>query len=577
MADKQISQLTAATTVNDNDLLVLQQGDTAKKLTGKKLGDYVYAAAAEKIEEVNAAVAASTLAVAELEAQKDEIVAVIASMAQLGTDTTLTQTGMAADAKTVGDKLTLLASNIAGVEATRTATKNYPVDSLVIFNYNLYKVTSPIATGELITPNANCVTTTLAAELEAIQASLGEALSEQSDRIEELDYDVTVLKSFHKSELTWAQIQDIVQDGHAQDWFNIGDQLTVNWTKGGTTHQLPFDVVSFDPVLKYGENAQSPGMWIQSHYAGDGVQFDASEAIYVASSALPAGTYHFSFGTTWGTNVVSGKSYQFTTTQEIPVGGQIMIGKNNDWYTWGAPDVAPSSWSVHTFTSNAAVTPLESNLALTEGTGGTDLGSLVSTTKYSSSGLNNLQRAGYGYNRWGQSANRKYYNSSAAAGEWWTPSNPFDRAPQQLSSVAGYMAGFEEDFLAVLGNVKVTTALNTVSDTDIGASEDTYDTFFLASLEQEYCAPQASGVEGAYWLYWKERLGLNSPQQSGSANANENHIRYAYDARTTAQACGLRSANRSSAFYTWYVTTTGYVYSYYATYAFRGCPACVIC
>ena len=406
---------------------------------------------------------------------------------------------------------------------------------------------------------------------------LKSAVASQSEKIDAVDYDVTVLKSFHKSDLTWAQIQEIVQDGHAQDWFSIGDQLTVNWTKGSTAHQLPFDVVSFDPVIKYGENAQSPGMWIQSHYAGDGVQFDASEAIYVASSALAAGTYHFSFGTTWGTNVVSGKSYQFTTTQEIPAGGQIMIGKNNDWYTWGAPDVDPSSWRVHTFASNAAVTPLESNLALTEGTGGTDLGSLVVTTKYSSSGLNNLQRAGYGYNRWGQSANRKYYNSSAAAGEWWTPSNPFDRAPQQLSSVDGYMSGFESDFLSVLGNIKVTTALNTVSDTDIGASEDTYDTFFLASLEQEYIVPQASGVEGSYWEYWKQRLELSSPQVTGSSGTNENHIRYAYDARTSAQSCRLRSAYRGGAFLTWGVYATGSVYTNTATTAIRGCPACVIC
>ena len=375
----------------------------------------------------------------------------------------------------------------------------------------------------------------------------------------------------------WGQIQEVVKRGLAQDYFSIGDQIEVKWTKGTTEHTLPFDVVSFDDVYKEGETDPSPGMWLECHYAMDGVQFDASEAIYVASEALPAGTYHFTIGTNWGTHCVAGTSYEFTTTQEVPAGGQIMVGKNNDWYTWGAPDQAPANWRVHTFASADAVTPLDSNLTLTEGSGGTDLGSIASSTKYSASGVNNLQRAGYGYNRWSMSAMRQYLNSDAAAGAWWEAKNPFDRAPQQLSSLAGFMAGFESDFLAALGKIKVTTALNTVSDSEIGTSEDTYDTFFLASLEQEYIAPQAAGVEGAYWPYWKERLDLSSPQPTGSAGANANHIRYAYDARTSAQTCRLRSALRGYASYTWSVYTSGDANGSTAATAGRGCPACVIC
>ena len=253
-----------------------------------------------------------------------------------------------------------------------------------------------------------------------------------------------------------------------------------------------------------------------------------------------------------------------------------MVSKNADFWTWGAPDVAPTSWKVHTFASNAATTPLEQNLAVTEGSDGTALGSLTSTAKYATSGINNLQRAGYGYNRWAQSANRQYYNSAAGTGAWWTPQNPFDRAPQQLSTVRGFMAGFEEEFLNIIKPVKTVTALNTVSDTDIGATEITYDTFFLPSLEQEYIAPQLSGQEGAYWEYWKQRLGLTSPQGWYDANKNAAHIRYAYDAKTSAQSCRLRSCHRGTAHSVWFVHTTGYAH-YGATYANRGCPACIIC
>lgn len=376
---------------------------------------------------------------------------------------------------------------------------------------------------------------------------------------------------------SWREIQEVVRQGRAQDYFNIGDQLEVKWTKGTTEYTLPFDVVSFDDVIKEGETDPSPGMWLESHYAMDGVQFDASEAIYVTDVALPAGTYNFTIGTNWGSNCVAGKVYQFTTTKEIPAGGQVMVGKNNDWYTWGAPDVAPANWRVHTFASSSATTPLDSNLELSEGSDGTALGSIASNTKYSQSGVNNFQRAGYGYNRWAMSAMRQYLNSADAKGVWWAPKNPFDRAPQQLATLDGFMSGFDNEFLQAIGKIKVTTALNTISDTDIGASEDVYDKFFLASLEQEYIVPQAAGVEGAYWPYWKDRLELDSPQAQGGAGTNANHIRYAYDAKSSAQSCRLRSAYRDGAFSAWFVFTSGAASYNYATGALRGCPACVIC
>ena len=172
---------------------------------------------------------------------------------------------------------------------------------------------------------------------------------------------------------------------------------------------------------------------------------------------------------------------------------------------------------------------------------------------------------------------RQFLNSAAAAENWWTAKNPYDRRPTQLASLRGFMAGFDDAFLSIINPVRVTTALNTVTDTDIGASENTFDTFFLSSLEQEYIVPQVSGVEGEYWEYWKQRLGLSSPQTQGSGGANAFHIRYGYDAKTTAQYCRLRSAYRGYAFVAWYVLTSGFAGYASATYAYRGCPACVIC
>ena len=373
------------------------------------------------------------------------------------------------------------------------------------------------------------------------------------------------------------EIHRIVQAGEAPSVFSIGDQLMLSYNDGAQSYVLPWDIVHFGNVeLQDGEVV--PGMYLQSHYAMQGVQFDASEAIYVASAAMPAGTYYFTIGANWGSHCHAGTSYSFTTTKEIPTGGQIVVGKNNDFYTWGAPDVAPENWRVHTFSNATSITPLDTNLVLTVGNTGTDLGTVASNIAYGNTNPNNLQRAAYGYNRWSQSGMRQWLNSGAAAGAWWAAKNVFDRPPQQLATVRGFMAGFDEAFLNIIKPVKVTTVLNTVTDSAIGTTEDTYDTFFPASLEQEYIVPQLANAEGEYWEYWKQRLGLSSPQVQGGDWTNAMHIRYAYNAKTSAQYVRLRSALRGLAHYTWYVTTAGNAYGTgTATSVFRPAPACVIC
>ena len=170
---------------------------------------------------------------------------------------------------------------------------------------------------------------------------------------------------------------------------------------------------------------------------------------------------------------------------------------------------------------------------------------------------------------------RQFLNSANAANAWWSAQHDSDRPPQQHSSLAGFMTGFDDAFLNIIKATKVTTALNAVSDTEIGTSESTYDTFFLPSLEQEYIVPQLAGVEGSYWPYWKERLGLESPQATGTAGTNSRHIRYAYESRSSAQNCRLRSAYRSYASNVWYVSYSGSAsIGSGAAHAGRGCPAC---
>lgn len=87
-------------------------------------------------------------------------------------DSTLSQANQAADAKAVGDKIdeiTLTFANlIAPVEVTYIATQNYTAGSLFIVNNILYKATTNIANGDTITPNTNCIPTTLAEIIAAL-------------------------------------------------------------------------------------------------------------------------------------------------------------------------------------------------------------------------------------------------------------------------------------------------------------------------------------------------------------------------------------------------------------------------
>lgn len=391
--------------------------------------------------------------------------------------------------------------------------------------------------------------------------------------VRNLENSVKVLAKYHTDEMSFTDIQKVVKDGNAAKFFSIGDQIVTTWSDGTTSYECPFDVVAFrDVELENGNTV--PAMLLQMHWCTkDSIQFDGNEAFY--HGAMSAGTYHFTMGNSWGSNIVANKVYQFTLTQNVPSDGMVVLGTATS-ATGALPDTAPANWRVRSYASADATTPMEI-VTLSEGSSGTDLGTLSSNTKYGDTGLNNMQRSAYGYNRWSQSAVRQYLNSSAAAGAWWSQKNPYDHAPDQINSVRGFMAGFPTEFLDVLNPIKVVTALNTTSDSQIGSSEITVDTFFLASLEEEYCVPQIAGIEGDYFPYWKERLGLDSPQASGTDNANPNHIRYAINAHTSAQHCRLRSALRGSASHAWYVNLTGYVSYTNAPTVSRLSPVCAIC
>lgn len=363
-------------------------------------------------------------------------------------------------------------------------------------------------------------------------------------------------------------IQQIVKNGYASQLFNVGDQIIVPWRDvvADVSYSLPFDITHFKDVeLQDGETV--PGMFLQSHYASPfGVQFSHQQGFYkVGENGLPAGTYYLTAAVKYGNNVAANDNICFTLENDAPAGA-ILAG------FYGMPDQAYTNWKVYVYDTDHK-TILETVNTVTKEARGEYLGlwDLYGNNEY---GLNGMQRTAYGNNRWSVSALRQFLNSDKGADLWWTPQTDFDIVPDQIAK-AGWLTGFESEFLNILGKVKVKTALNTVVDAEKNLGfDETFDKFFVPSLEEEHFAPQLAG-EGETWDYW--RRASESPTPLPTGRAFPNMITYAVENHVSAQNVRLRSANRGNANYTWAVNTSGNATSSGASNAGRFAPACVIC
>lgn len=369
------------------------------------------------------------------------------------------------------------------------------------------------------------------------------------------------------------EIANIVRAGTVESnakIFPIGDQIVAPWIDkddNNKEYQVAWDIVNHLPVtLATGEVV--PGMMLQMHKCSAyGVQFGHQQAFGVYPDGLPAGTYHVSFGDTWGSNGANkGTSWQFTLTQPVPKGG-LLSGFE------GLPDVATTTFKVKSWAKATDAAPIET-VAVSAGVTGTNLGTMA-LTKATDGGLNGMQQTGYGHNRWRTSALRQYLNS--AGNGWFHPLEKYSLRPDQHEK-NGFLAGLSEDFLAAIKPVKVTTALNTVEGFP-ASSEDTFDTFFLPSLEEMNIKPQVTGVEGVVSPYWRERIGTSKPLNYGWEGApnQSDALKIPALSSTSPQSARLRSAYGSGACVTWSVSVLGKVIYNNASDTLRFTAACVIC
>lgn len=302
---------------------------------------------------------------------------------------------------------------------------------------------------------------------------------------------------------SFKDVQTLVRSGLASKVFHIGDQLVCN--KGDV--KLVWDIIGIDHDVP-ADKQFTHSMTLQLHDCLASMQYDGTEALFYCETELAAGTYHFTLLSGYDTTYGGGKTYQFTLTQPVPAGGQIM-------FPWGYNTQAAST-KVSTYASRTATAAIES-VSVVEGTEGTSLGTADGNT----TNMNHTHRIRYGSNNWVESAMRQWINSDKAAGSVWTPQTKFDRPPSWAASTDGFLNGIDADFLEVIGETEKVTCRNTV--TDGGGSDITTDKFFLLSRREVYAGNDVSGViEGEPYPYYSDYSDLSA---AGTGN-DTNRIKY---------------------------------------------------
>lgn len=364
-------------------------------------------------------------------------------------------------------------------------------------------------------------------------------------RIKDVEREVGLLE---EEDLNFDEILDLIDDGVASNYFYVGDNFDIPWTSGGTTYHIDHDVVDHSDavVLENGVETTKHALTLQWHYAIDGIVFDAPEFLAKTASQMPTGTYHFKVANdSWGGN--NGKTYQFTTDQVIPAG--YFLRPNN------AYDATMEGAKIQVF-ANVTDTISTMEFTLTEGSGGTDLGTMGSKTEIGSSAtylesctekggiyLNDYQCVVLGDNNYYYSYVRQYLNATTTG--FYQQQHIFDRPPSNYSTAVGFLANYDSDFVNKIKATKRTIVGNTRIYGN--ATYTFYDKVFIPTMAESNVDGFSSlqntgGVEGNAWQYYKNLA-------DGQSNLNTNGTFKAWS--TYSILIKYNYVNKSSAIYQW--------------------------
>ena len=333
----------------------------------------------------------------------------------------------------------------------------------------------------------------------------------------------------------WEDVQRAVRMGLADKIFKVGDQFVSSYDTG----QIVWDVIGINHDIPT-DKKYTKSLTLQAHDCIMGCQFDAPEALYYAEAELPAGTHIFT---------LNALQYTFTTTQAVPVGGQVFI---KAWQSAeGAGVYVPTKITTYATDRDTAI---ETDLDVTATTGTDTL-----------MPINNHSRCRYGSNNYKESAIKQFLNSDATSFVW-TPKTNFDRPPSGAPYTGGgFLKLLDPELVAVLGAVDKQVARNTVTD---GGGQDLFsDKVFLLSRKEVFGGDEGT-VTGENAYAWYSAL-AESPTSAAMAG----RIKYLSG---SARNWWLRSPTVGNSVNPRSVSTTGHVSSGNASSSYGLAPACCI-
>lgn len=367
---------------------------------------------------------------------------------------------------------------------------------------------------------------------------------------------------------TPSDVQRILRMGLADKIFTVGDQIQCN--RGADV--LTWDIIGLDAETP-ADPQYTHSMTLQLHDCYKNIQYDAPKLLFYVNpndypSGLAAGTYNIILDRgAYGGDTGEDGTYQFATTQSIPAGGgfrHTTAGMLQTTY------VQTNITGGKIVTYNAAGAVIESNIAVTLGAEGTNIGTFSGKQPAyrSSENCNYTERNAYGSNNYEQSAIRQWLNSGAAEGGVWTAKTIFDLAPSWAATEAGFLNGFDADFLAVLGAPVKRTARNTFTDGG-GFIDISTDIMFLLSRGEIGGANEGGINEGAPYEFYDNML-INHVRNDGELTGRIKYL------SGSPRIWGLRSPLASDSHNVRSVNVSGCV-SNNGVYAANGvAPACCI-
>lgn len=451
-----------------------------------------------------------------------------------------TKAGLADSKATLAANAAALAEEKAGLADTATSKANTATANV---NTAITNAETATANAEAAATAANEAADKVTDPLQAVNISFDKSNSGlESENVQDAIDEIVIKVGGMAKVESWADVQNIVNLGMAQNVFKVGEQLECGHTKYGT---LVWDITDVTPEK----------LSLCTHKCPVSLQFDAREALYYAETELAAGTYNFTIVTQPWYTADNGKTFQFTLTKPVPQGGQIVLDM-----TYNAALVGKS---VKTYSGGDSTTVIET-ATITEGSEGTAFGK----TDGSVANVNHIQRAIMGSNNYKESALRQWLNSDGAAGTFWTPQTVFDRPPSWETNTAGFINGLDADFLAVVSDTTYDVGLNNV--TDGGGKETLTDKFVLLSRDEIYAGSEGGVTQGEPLPYFSEFSDHNSPSTAADSN------RIKTNASGTATYWWLRSPYTSNASGVRNVYTSGYLSLHNASSSDGVAPACNI-